>query len=334
MNSISRGATECLAPSNNLLANIEGAHRVHGWSTPLRATNVTIGRGVRVVMATLSSIGEPHSYVHDAVSLALENAGFWEITDPTEIAHAAGVHLPSSGIHPVFLDVGAQLGFYSLAFAGRGYRVLAIEPMLHNVLAMRASACLNPALGDRIRVVHGAAVPSRALNGSCAVLSPWRQNDHGDGELECVEQRDMPQCVRKHEGRSIVANYTWFHHYRRFCQQIQPLRTLDQILEGVHRVDVAKVDVSQPECGILKGGTNALFRRLRPQLLLINVGEGRTSSLGCVQLLAHSHGYKVHDFNVTRGWPAATTDHSPHTRRAASRASSLRRHVVLSQPKR
>ena len=78
-------AHACLQQANDFLGNLEGAHRVHGWSVPLRVTNTTIGP-----MAMLSSIGEPNPYVHDAVSMSLARLGFWELREPiAELAAAA-----------------------------------------------------------------------------------------------------------------------------------------------------------------------------------------------------------------------------------------------------
>ena len=39
----------------------------------------------------------------------------------------------------VFLDLGANLGMYSLAVAGRGGRVIAVDPVLENLALLRAS---------------------------------------------------------------------------------------------------------------------------------------------------------------------------------------------------
>lgn len=110
----------CLAAANAELGNIEGAHRVHGWPVPLRVVNTTSA----FPMAALSDIGEP-PYVFDAVSTQLHDVGTWEIRSPEDLAAAAGVALPSPRSRGVFLDVGAQLGYFSLMFASHGFRVRA-----------------------------------------------------------------------------------------------------------------------------------------------------------------------------------------------------------------
>lgn len=113
----------CLDAANAFLGNIEGAHRVHGWSQPVRAIRTTAGFD----MAVLNPIGEPKPYVQDLQSNALRDKAAWESIDPVSaIAAAAGLPPPpqplAAGTRGTFLDIGAQLGYSSLAFASRGYR--------------------------------------------------------------------------------------------------------------------------------------------------------------------------------------------------------------------
>ena len=51
------------------------------------------------------------------------------------------------------LDIGANLGYYTLLFASKGHRVVAVEPMTRNRKALEGSICLNPQFKDRITVV-------------------------------------------------------------------------------------------------------------------------------------------------------------------------------------
>ena len=215
----------CLASAHEALANLEGAHRVHGWGTPMRVVNVSVQPGRVLRMAVFNSIGEP-AYVHDVVSSTLAKEGIWESADPTSLATAAGLEaLPGSAEPGLFLDVGAGVGFHALAFASIGYRVLAIEPMTQNVLALAATSCLNAdALRGNerrgtIRVSQTAAVgPSHARGrGTCAVLSPFRANDFANGQLECTNRSGAAPCSRKHNGATIHSNFTYFFHHRRAC---------------------------------------------------------------------------------------------------------------------
>lgn len=197
----------------------------------------------------------------------------------------------------------SQIGYYSLAFASAGFNVTAIEPMTQNLLALRASCCLNPSIGRRIRVVPTAVVGEARLNDSCAVLSPFRANDHGDGKLECASNRSDWHCTRKHNGLSQRANFTYFFRYRRFCQQLRaPLRTLDMLLhtlswfEHARRrgsLSVVKVDTAGSECDVLTSGASSLFHQLSPAAIMVSVGAHQATE-GCVRRLAEEHGYAVH----------------------------------------
>ena len=357
-------ASACLDAPNAQLGNIEGAHRVHGWPVPLRVANLSVGGGrggPRLLpIAVLAPIGEPQPYVFDAVSSALAATGRWELESIDALAAAAGwpaLPPPASG---AFVDVGAQLGTYSLSFAQRGYRVVAIEPMRQNVLALEASLCLNPELAPHVEVLHTAALgpahaTTAAVHGApaCAVLSPFRASHNvGDGRLECKRgppaAAAVPPCARRHNGQLIQANFTYFFHYRRFCQQLAPpLRTLDELLQPrprgglrapLERVAVAKVDTGGSECDVLHGGRGALFERMRPALMLVNIDEPRSEA--CARELAARHGYAVHSFRALAAPPpppaagargAAAGSGALGRRTASGGGAPSVKHVVLAR---
>ena len=197
-----------------------------------------------------------------------------------------------------------------MAIAAR--RVFAVEPMTQNVLAMNASICLNaPHLRERLTILPAAVVGSRQRHGSCAVYSPFRPaNDFGNGKLECVNRSGASQCDRRHNGATIQSNFTYFFHYRRFCQQITPLQTLDELLlqrpelaELVAQpsaISVARLDVNGAECDVLTGGgAHRFLAEWRPRVMLINVKSDRSDA--CTRTLAQAHGYSVHPIHMSDG---------------------------------
>ena len=218
----------CLDEPNALLGNIEGAHRVHGWPTPLRILNASLSDGAVFPIAALNDIGDPNPYVRDVLSNAIADTGFWEVHHPDELLRFSTSPFSTSGgkqtlatapTPRTMLDIGAQIGFYSLSFARLGYRVVAIEPMHQNVLALQASCCLNPDFGRRITVIQTAAVSQSHQHGrSCAVYSPFKANDVGNGKLECVNKSGAMQCSRRHNGMTVPANFTYFFVRRRLPQ--------------------------------------------------------------------------------------------------------------------
>ncbi|KAJ1635568.1 hypothetical protein T492DRAFT_863224 [Pavlovales sp. CCMP2436] len=58
--------------------------------------------------------------------------------------------LPS--LSATLVDIGANLGFYTMLFAHAGFRVVALEPLAHNRRALEANLCLNPEIAKRARV--------------------------------------------------------------------------------------------------------------------------------------------------------------------------------------
>ena len=116
-----------------------------------------------------------HRSDHDAVSRSIRTIGFWDLAHPRELAELAGSRLPDTSHSgdgpPVFLDIGANLGFYSLLFASIGFSVFAIDPMNHNRRALNASLCLNPPLAQRVTLINAALGAPSDAGRACTVES-------------------------------------------------------------------------------------------------------------------------------------------------------------------
>ena len=68
-----------------------------------------------------------------------------------------------------FVDIGANVGWYSFMYAQHGYEVLAVEPMTANRALINATMCKNPDVASRISVV-AAALTDKATSGAPASL--------------------------------------------------------------------------------------------------------------------------------------------------------------------
>ncbi len=52
-----------------------------------------------------------------------------------------------------FLDIGANIGTFSIAVAAHGFSVIAFEAMFSNQQAIRLSICANPGMEERVELI-------------------------------------------------------------------------------------------------------------------------------------------------------------------------------------
>ena len=79
-----------------------------------------------------------------------------------------------------FVDIGANIGWFSFLMAAGGYKVYAIEPFESNVKLMRLSLCLNPSLSDHLTIYHtGLDIKSK----SCEM---WQQPQVNLGDTHSI----------------------------------------------------------------------------------------------------------------------------------------------------
>mmetsp|Transcript_36795 Transcript_36795/g.84751 ORF Transcript_36795/g.84751 Transcript_36795/m.84751 type:complete len:291 (+) Transcript_36795:155-1027(+) len=211
----------------------------------------------------------------DIVSQDIQQRGKWEIESAAAMASRVHTSLPSKG---VFLDIGANLGYYSFLFAHEGWEVLAVEPMERNRAAMNATLCLNPRLRDKVTLVATAlAAPWQTGSMSCVVKSTSYDRNIGNGAIHCGAGT---RCQRGDHN----------------CQAIA-LTTLDSMLTefAPHSVDVVKMDVETFECFVLQGG-KTLFTKYVPKLLQVETQWKNASK--CVAEVASDHGYSSHNLGA------------------------------------
>jgi FkbM family methyltransferase len=186
------------------------------------------------------------------------------------------------------LDIGANMGFYSLLFAAAGYDVIALEPLAHNRRAIEATLCLNPALAPRIRLVPVALGMPRSESEVCVIESSTATN-RGNGVMRC--------------GEGLACT-----HSRKVCEQVR-LRTLDAVLAELapRSIEIVKMDIEGAECDALRGG-QSLFVKYAPQLVQVELKKPKVAA--CALEEAARHGYRFgqkrgHDQNAVMT-PAST----------------------------
>ena len=117
----------------------------------------------------------------DVVSATIRRHGKWEGFESADQLTGA---LPQSGQKPrTAIDIGANIGFYSILFAAAGYDVIAIEPMALNRAALNATLCLNHGFQQRVQVAPFALISPKQLGMECHVRA--REPNIGNGVMIC-----------------------------------------------------------------------------------------------------------------------------------------------------
>ena len=229
----------------------------------------------------------------DLVSHEIATRGYWELRFPNQLLELAGEssRLPSTG---TFLDIGANLGFYSLLFAQHGYDVLAVEPMLLNRKAIAASLCANPSLAARIRLLPLALGTRGTERIRCVVRADDR--NAGNGKLSCSAEERCERAVQ-HPGRSlgVAAHDSSSAAHATICEPVR-MSTLDELLAREQRhlaaspIVAVKIDVEGFECNVLSGGRSLLAPPHRP--LAIVAEANRKQVKQCLAKFASEANYR------------------------------------------
>ena len=136
----------------------------------------------------------------------------------------------------VFIDVGANVGLWSVHLGPRASKVVAVEANPVTVPELRENIALN-GLGNVIEVLEVAAWDS---DGELSLLNPSATQDPMAGTMRTVPPE---------EGLELV-----------------PCRRLDEVLD-VDRIDLVKIDTEGADLHVLRGMTEHIAR-YRPVLFI------------------------------------------------------------------
>lgn len=135
--------------------------------------------------------------------------------------------------YAIAIDVGGNLGLFSLTLASRGFSVYAFEPIPETFELMQKNISLNPELAPKIKTtLSGCGSKNEATEFVISKLSPGQNK-----MLPVVDQSEIYQEIQ-------------------YCEVI----TLDSFLEqhSISQIDFLKIDVEGFETEVLKGATNFL----------------------------------------------------------------------------
>lgn len=138
-----------------------------------------------------------------------------------------------------FIDVGANLGYYTLLALQRGVPVVAFEPQPQNLRCLYANLLAN-GWDDRAEVFPVALAERPGL---------------------------LPMFGASGPSASLVRGWAGYSAKHR---QLVPVSTLDHVLNGRFPGEnlLVKIDVEGAEYGVLRGGMQTLARRPAPAWLL------------------------------------------------------------------
>jgi FkbM family methyltransferase len=155
------------------------------------------------------------------------------------------------------LDIGANIGAYSVMSAYYGFKVHAFEPLEMNLELFRASLCANSDVLDPSLVsIHQSLVGDQ--EGSCSIYQAGHSK--GLGVMCC----GPAECAKINKPGNTLKG-------------TMPITKLDSVLgtEVTGHIAFMKMDVEGAECQVLNGATKLLAAPFKPDMIQSEVqGDG------------------------------------------------------------
>lgn len=127
-----------------------------------------------------------------------------------------------------FVDVGANIGTHSITAAYHGKNVIAIEPMINNILLLNATLCRTPILANKITLLQYGVGNTDSI---CKLYSD--PHNVGDNHLVCDDHFENLFRRKKYVYRQSV-----------------PVKPLNSLVKP-HQYDSLKIDVEGKECDVI-----------------------------------------------------------------------------------
>ncbi|KAL6051331.1 FkbM family methyltransferase [Balamuthia mandrillaris] len=214
----------------------------------------------------------------DIVSNTIQSSGYWMQTSTErilDIMHSKlGQEWKENG-NTMLLDVGAHVGWLSLAVAAHGYKTIAVEPFSWNLKLMQASICANPPLNKTLTLFPVGASNERK---QCQSISD--NINIGDVHVHCNTSFLFSKAQYSDRGLVYV-------------------ETLDDILQ--EQVLLMKIDVEGHELFAMQGAKQ-LLQTFPPGIIFTEYSEKSMLELGITRPLDYLEMILSYDYLLFQTW--------------------------------
>ncbi|KAI8465888.1 MAG: S-adenosyl-L-methionine-dependent methyltransferase [Monoraphidium minutum] len=241
--------------------------------------DVDIRNSSRVARLKLPKFGIYAYHGNDIVSNHLKGGG-WEKEEIDQMLWALAAKVPPPGTpaqgdlppvsswappaRPLMVDVGANIGWFTMNAAAAGADVVAFEAMSENALLVRTTLCENPKLMEHVSLFATGLGTKRS---TCHMISG--DGNVGDGFSIC--DRDPQEDIKRHaKGGEVYL----------LRGQMTTMR-MDSLLDD--DVQILKMDIEGFELEALRGASG-LMRRHNVWLMMVEcnvgmIGEGKKNDM-------------------------------------------------------
>jgi len=188
----------------------------------------------------------------DLVSAAIKEDREWEGTDTTLILDKLNDTIRAEG-GATFIDIGANVGWFTYVVASHGIPVVAVEPFEENHMLHQHTLCMNPSLRRNVQLLDVGL--HYKDNITCSL---YQNPDYNRGDTHVVCGDSEPEYITSvYEMKKLATAH---------------MRTLNMLMrEGTVRIksaSILKIDVEGFEPFALKGATDLLSSDVRPRYIL------------------------------------------------------------------
>lgn len=256
---------------------------------PLGRHSSTMGNGSAAATATAATAS-------GLAAAGSSKAAIGSVSNAGQAAAARGSSSITSGNHPVhqgvLIDIGAGHGFFSLAAAARGHRVVSFETSAGSLSAFKASIAYNgfgglidlheAALGNETSTV---CLSQRKDIAAVAAQPPSRQHSNHDSKAArwAVDNGSSQSSAAEHQRphSSEAAQVPAASDSQNTdCTKAVPQVRLSDVLINNTAAAVIRISAHGQEGWILEGALEHLAIRTKPELIYVEFWSAAMQAAG------------------------------------------------------